>query len=240
MRAAWMVVAAAALAVAGCGGGAATTGTGGHAAGGGGSGGTGAGGGVGAGAGVGGNTGAAGEGGGGAAGAGANGGLPACQTVDVPAHTGDAGTCPSFLDTGALVNPEPLTAGDGGVILDGGAFEMPAGGTIADGDYDLVRLQTNVAGATRRTIRVFQSGGFIQWTGVLNASAPDDGGAIEFRYDSQGHTAGSTLFIDQILCEPVGNESYGYTATGDELVLFANAGSGIIGVDTYRRTCNRP
>jgi hypothetical protein len=228
ITAAWTVMAAA-LVVAGCGGGAATTGTGGHASGGGGPGGAGAGG----------HTGAAG-GGGGAAGAGASGGLPACQTVDVPPQTGDAGTCASFPDTGALVNPEPLTTGDGGVVLDGGAFEMPAGGTIADGDYDLVRLQTDVAGATRRTIRVFQSGGFIEWTGVLNAAAPDDGGAIEFLYDTQGHTAGSTLFIDQLRCEPVGNESYGYTATGDELVLFANSGSGIIGVDTYRRTCNRP
>jgi hypothetical protein len=230
MRAAWTVVAAA-LVVAVCGGGAASTGTGGHAAGGGGPGG--------AGAGVGGHTGAAG-GSGGAAGAGASGGLPACATVDAPPQTGDAGTCPSFLDTGALVNPELLTTGDGGVVLDGGAFETPAGGTIVDGDYDLVRLQTDVAGATRRTIRVFQSGGLIEWTGVLNAASPPDGGAIEFRYDSQGHTAGSTLVIDQILCEPVGNESYGYTATGDELVLFANTGSGIIGVDTYRRTCNRP
>jgi hypothetical protein len=228
MRAAWIVVAAA-LAVAGCGGGAGTTGTGGHAAGGAGPGG--------AGAGAGGHTGGAGSGG--AAGAGANGGLPACATVDAPPQTGDAGTCESFLDTGALVNPEPLTPGDGGVILDGGAFEMPAGGAIVDGDYDLVRLQTNVAGATRRTIRVFQNGGFIEWVGALNATAPD-GGAIEFLYDTHGHTAGSTLFIDQILCEPVGNESYGYTATGDELVLFANTSSGIIGVDTYRRTCNRP
>jgi hypothetical protein len=233
--AAWMVVAAT-LGIAGCGGGSSSAGTGGHGGSGGGPGSAGAG----AGAASGGQTGAAGGGGGATGGAaGANGGLPACETVDAPPQTGDAGTCEPFLNTGALVNEEPVTFVDGGVILDGGAFEMPAGGTIADGDYDLVRWQGNTAESTRRTIRVFQGGGFIEWIGVLNGLGPD-GGALEFRYDTRDHIVGSTLLLDQLLCETVGNRSYGYTASGDELVLFTNAGSDIIGVDTYRRTCRRP
>jgi hypothetical protein len=245
--AAWMVVVAATLGIAGCGGGSSSAGTGGH----GGGGGLGT---AGAGAASGGQRGAAGGGGatgggatgGGATGGGATGGgggangsLPACETVDAPPQTGDAGTCEPFLNTGALVNAEPVTFGDGGVILDGGAFERPAGGTIADGDYDLVRLQANGAKPTRRTIRIFENGRFIEWIGELDGTAPD-GGPADFRYDTRGHLAGSMLLIDQLLCETVGNQSYEYTATSAELVLFTNAGSDIIGIDTYRRTCARP
>ncbi|HEY4187217.1 MAG TPA: hypothetical protein VGP07_19225 [Polyangia bacterium] len=216
----------AALLVAGCGGGSSSTGTGGHGSGVGGSGGQ-----VGGASGV----------GGASATGGASGGVPACAVTTKPQDPG-TGVCNSITITGATVVPESVVGTSTGIVLDGGAFETPMGGTIADGDFDLVRWQDDITGSTRRTIRVFGGGTYIEWAGVDLAYFAD-GGELDFRYDTTEHVNGSSLVADSTDCTdgPAGDD-FTFTATGEELILFNTIGGtgSVSAVDTYRRTCARP
>lgn len=209
------------LVIAGCGGGSSPTGTGGH-------GGTGTGGQVG------------GAGGASATG-GTSGGLPTCAVTAEP-HDPDAGVCNSFAITGATIVPEPVVGTTNGITLDGGAVETPMGGTILDGDYDLVRWQDNITGSTRRTLRVFGGGTYLEWAGV-DVAYYADGGNLDFRYDATEHVTGTSLVVDHTDCtDGPAADDFGFTVAGDELILFNTIGGGgsVAAVDTYRRTCTRP
>ncbi len=218
------------LAVAGCGGGSSPPGTAGR----GGS----------AGATGGGAAGTAGAAGGAGAGsvAGTGGGLPACDVASQP-NDPDAGVCNTVTVTGAPIVAELVVGTYNGIYVDGGTVEMPAGGTILDGDYDLVRWQERETGlSTRRTMRVFGSGAFIEWAGVDLGSVLD-GGELNFRYNSSQHVMGTNLVVDHVDCTSGSSaDNYGFTVSGDLLALFNSTGGGgsVAAVDTYRRTCARP
>jgi hypothetical protein len=141
--------------------------------------------------------------------------------------------------------------GDGG-IDDGGVFEGPAGGTIRDGDYDVFLADGSLSsgscqasassGTTRRTIRVFGGGTYIEWAGT---NRPTTGSDTNFWYDTTVRASGHTLTFVSYDCGDVYTiTSYGYTASADEFTYFSysdNAdGAGYLQfVVRYRRTCWR-
>ena len=139
-----------------------------------------------------------------------------------------------------------FVAADGGVALDGGAMEEPSGGLMLDGDYDLVRYRHNAlsGGRTRRSLRFFDSGTFIEWlVGVETPNA--DGGvtADQVGIDTRQQPSAPTPFTVTITCgnpELLGPDiSFSYTATGDDLVLFTYSLGRLASVYTYRRACAR-
>jgi len=238
-----------AIAVAGCGGGGASGGMGGR----GGSPGQAGDGGAGAGGSGGGGQVGTGEGGGKAdGGAGQAGGLPRCAIQTRPADpvTGadaayaDPRThgCNTVEPGGAWITPEVFPWGDGGVPADGGVGERAAGGTVLDGDYDLIRLQLQASGGhrTRRTIRVFGGGTYIE-RGVLTENPSADGGVTGYWYDTT-EAPSATNFNSSSVCGAVASTD-AYTADGDLLTLFVFLDNidepSPIGIDTYRRTCTR-
>ncbi|HVV49206.1 MAG TPA: hypothetical protein VHO06_06090, partial [Polyangia bacterium] len=170
------------------------------------------------------------------------GALPACDVVTEP-HDPDAGVCNTVTADGATVAAELVVGTYNGIYVDGGAVEMPTGGTILDGDYDLVRWQELETGlTTRRTMRVFGAGAFIEWAGVDVGSALD-GGELNFRYNTSQHVMGTNLVVDREDCTNGASAvSYGFTVDGDVIALFNSAGGGgsVSSVDTYQRTCTRP
>jgi hypothetical protein len=193
--------------------------------------------------GLGGTGGVAGQGNGGAGGAGA---LPRCAvaTTTDAAPRDDAGNvvdCNAFGISGPWCQPEPFMGdGDAGVALDGGALEDPAGGTILDGDYDLIRYRTTFTTQTRRTIRIFGGVTYIQWAvGQENASV--DGGVAESRLDTAVASTGNTLEVLSVDCGNLSTKAYGFTVSGNDLTLFnIQSTSPLTGnVYTYRRTCSR-
>jgi hypothetical protein len=189
--------------------------------------------------------GAAGTSGTGAGGTGGGSGLPRCAVATRPQdHTNVDGAVPAMCNTvdfgGSWVTSEGAILGtDGTVTLDGGSPELPAGGTIADGDYDLVRETAGYT--TRRSIRVFGLATYIEWV-IENQDSSQDGGVIDVRFDTSAQATGTTLAIS-ITCGDVNVTSgYGYTAAGDQLTLFYEGnppGPMIFSVFVYRRTCAR-
>jgi hypothetical protein len=218
------------LIVAGCGGGASSSGTGGQ----GGGGATGAGG----------SAGVTGAGGAAATGgAGGSGPLPTCAILALPAT--DGGACTALVAAGPLVTSVRVVDNfQSGVVEDGGVQVQPEGGAILDGDYDLVRWENTTAGRqTRRTIRVFGAGSYVEWdAAVMNG----DAGFLDYRYDTQNAISGHTFAFASVFCSSgLAVLSYGYTVTGDDLVFFDYTGlldgnGDVSSVDTYRRTCTRP
>ena len=258
MRRAWMAVAAT-LVVAGCGGGSSSSaGTGGHTAGGGGSGGAGAGGtgGAGADSGTGGHGGAVGGGGVGAGGSVATGGgsgaLPTCAIVARPSDPDGginaiADTCNSLAVPATSISATGLAPIDGGVVLDGGVMESPAGGTVLDGDYELVRWMNdpdNGETITQRALRVFEGGAYIEWA----VKQPDQvvGYTDNLRYNTRATVSGHTMTFSFTCGVGVIMPSYDYTASGGLLAFFAYGEDyttgqyGYLSLDTYQRTCTRP
>jgi hypothetical protein len=247
------MVVAATLVIAGCGGGSSATGTGGHAAGQGGSGGSG-------GAGATGSAGSPGVGGSHAAGGsvatgGASGALPTCAIVAQPPDP-DAGygisatadTCNSLTVPATSISATGLAPIDGGVVLDGGVIESPAGGTILDGDYQMVRWMNNPDDGetiTQRAIRVFEGGAYIEWA----FKQPDQvtvGSTDNVRYDTRATVSGHTMTFSVTCGGGVLMPNYDYTASGDLLAFFVYAEDyttgeyGYLSLDTYQRTCTRP
>jgi hypothetical protein len=151
--------------------------------------------------------------------------------------------CNQVEATGAWCDGEAFTSDDGGVVDDdGGAIEGPAGGALTDGDYDLIRYRTSPGGdRTRRTLRVLNCATLIEW-----AIDYDDGstGLTTIRADTTVNPSGNVLNIVAVTCVSANSTfnttSYGYTASGDELVLFyTNAAGTLANVYTYQRTCTR-
>jgi hypothetical protein len=185
----------------------------------------------------------------GGGGAGGSGNLPKCAIVARPADPdgGDpmGATCNSIVLTAPTLMPEPFLNGpDGGVSVDGGPEEGPAGGTILDGDYRLVRFQNNGLASTQRQLRVFGGGTYIEW--AVHQSAPTsavEAGVVELRFDTTGTNANGALTLT-LTCGGVSLPNFFYTAAGNALVLFDvgqnNIGrAAVLSVDSFERTCAR-
>jgi hypothetical protein len=105
---------------------------------------------------------------------------------------------------------------------------------LVDGDYDLVGVAW-ANGSTRRTIRLFASGTFIEWA-IDDGTPGTDAGLEHFRIDSPVTATGHTLQVTSSSCIGTLSDSFGYTATGDQLQLFNFEASALF---TYQRTCVR-
>jgi len=127
-------------------------------------------------------------------------------------------------------------------VLDGGVKVTPAGGTIQDGDYDLIRWQNlNGGGLTYRTLRVFDGGTYIEWA-FHQMDATYDGGFQNLKFNTTPTTTGHTMTYAYSCGSDVGIRGFEYTADGNDLLLFdTSAGyqGAVDSVDTYRRTCGR-
>jgi hypothetical protein len=139
-----------------------------------------------------------------------------------------------------------------GGVADGGTFDGPTGGAIHDGDYDLVSADTSLSsgtcpadysgGTTRRRIRVFGGGTYIEWA---YANSGGSGGDAGLSYDTTVQAAGHTLTFASFDCSSsFGVSSYGYTASSGDFTYFAYSGGAdgsgdLQTVVRYRRTCWR-
>ncbi len=193
-----------------------------------------------------------GDGGAADGGVGQTGGLPPCAIQarpKDPLNGIDGGSldprlndCNSIEPSGPWVTPEVFPWGDGGVPPNAGPGARAAGGVVLDGDYDLIRLQLAASSPyrTRRTIRVFGGGTYIE-RGVFIEDPNADGGVQKIRYDTAEAPAGSN-FNSQSVCDYVITND-AYTADSDLLTLFVFFNTtddpSPIGIDTYRRTCTR-
>jgi len=163
-------------------------------------------------------------------------------------------SCSSINLDGAWVTSECFVMVNGGWQQDGGGSPVvvPEGGTIRDGDYDMVRwLGSNSTGeclpvtgvsSTNRRIRIFGGGTFIEWAAMNRDTA---GNESNFWYNTTNSVSGHTLMN---VGQPCGGAtlpgSYGYTASGDDFTYFRYSGgmdgSGdLTTVVTYHRTCRR-
>jgi hypothetical protein len=190
----------------------------------------------------------------GTAGAGGDGsGLPACAITARPQPIdAGSGVCNSIVLDGPWINRGCFDRqGDGGVA-DGGTFDGPTGGAIRDGDYELVSADNSLSGGpcpadynggmTRRRIRVFGGGTYIEWAYTNRDTSGTD---TNVWYDTTVQAAGHTLTFVSFDCgESFGVTSYGYTASGGDFSYFAYSGSAdgagdLQTVVRYRRTCWR-
>ncbi|HMF41199.1 MAG TPA: hypothetical protein VKQ32_10905 [Polyangia bacterium] len=189
--------------------------------------------------------------GGGSGSAGTGGGLPACAIASRPDDPlnpdgGIATGCNTAAFGADWVSPEAFVANDAGVALDGGATEEPLGGSMLDGDYDLVRFRTMSTGGgrTRRSLRFFDGGTFIEWL-VGQETSIGDGGVMtgQVAINTRQQPSAPAPFGVTIICgnpELIGPDfTYSYTVTGDELVLFNYYMGRLVNVYTYRRACSR-
>ncbi|HLK90036.1 MAG TPA: hypothetical protein VKZ18_09080 [Polyangia bacterium] len=177
-------------------------------------------------------------------------GLPACSIVTRPqdpsngSTSSTSGTCNTLPLSGGPVEPGPLLPVDAGVLGDGGTIETPVGGQILDGDYEFVGwLDNSLEGPSRRELRVFGGGTYIEWAASISGTGPG-GSEVVIRYDTTVSTAGHTLtFVSYDCGNDVANGNFAYSASGDQLVFFdsdPNPPGTLFAVDTYRRTCTRP
>jgi hypothetical protein len=187
-------------------------------------------------------------------GGGQSGDLPLCAIQTRPAdpvddpgadggyHDPRTHVCNTIEPSGAWVTPDVFPWGDGGVPADGGSGQLAQGGIIFDGDYDLIGLglPTATAHRTRRTLRVFEGGAYIE-RGVLIENPNADGGLNEYWYNTVEAPSGAN-FNSRSVCGGVAATD-AYTADGDLLTLFVYLDStsdpSPIGIDRYRRTCAR-
>jgi hypothetical protein len=187
-------------------------------------------------------------------GGGTSGGLPACAVVTRPDEpdaglTEEAalsGLCNSISLTGVpVVDTTMISAVDGGIELDGGAFEGPTGGSILDGDYEMTSWMGTGPGSTQRAIRVFGGGTHIEWA-VQQPDVNQDGGVLDIRYDSTAVIDGHTLTFTYVCGGGIDIPSFDYAASGNQLTFFDFSQTVISGVyayvsvDAYQRTCARP
>jgi hypothetical protein len=143
---------------------------------------------------------------------------------------------------GDWVTAAPFQDVDGGALLDGGAVESPQGGTIRDGDYNLVGY-LYVAGGyqTRRTIRVFGEGAYIEWRSESEAIGAD-AGIPDIRFDTSASPSAGKLTSLTVTCAVgLSLDDYAFTAAGDRLDIFAfrSGTSTLDDIYTYQRTCAR-
>lgn len=86
-------------------------------------------------------------------------------TCPVGERTPDIGDCTEFANTAAsILSERAVYDGDAGIFLPGGQLATPAGGTLIDGDYELVRAVWGTSSQhTQRTIRLFGAGTYSEW-----------------------------------------------------------------------------
>ena len=169
----------------------------------------------------------------------------------VSSHAGyvDGGTqdtCVDALDFGgARLAPERFSVSANGCVTSdaAAAAEGPEGGMLADGDYDLVRFRSNIFDdqQSRRTLRIFDGGTYIEWVVENEDPSAPDGGFDQFRYDTAIDVSGNTLNVHHTCGPVIPTATYGFTAAGDQLTLFNyRDGSGPLdSIYTYQRTCSR-
>jgi hypothetical protein len=170
-----------------------------------------------------------GGGSGGVTGGGGSTGLPACPVQQTLSFT----DCSDFDITGDWVTAERAVIGDGGIYLPGGELVMPMGGTIASGDYDLVKSAAGGGLRTRRTMRVFDNGAYIAWA-VDNDGGNADAGVTHYRVNATTTVANTVIRVDQTNCGSI--SSYSYTVSGQQLLLFYFSAPAL---STYQQRCTR-
>ena len=123
---------------------------------------------------------------------------------------------------------------------------------IRDGDYDVVGADTSLSngqcppnyssGTTRRHLRVFGGGTYIQWAAANRGGSSVD---TSLWYDTTMRAAGHTLtFVSYDCGDNFQIVSYGYTASDADFTYFAYSGNAdgagyLQTVVRYRRTCWR-
>jgi len=160
---------------------------------------------------------------------------PACAVGE---RTPDITDCTEFANTAASVLSErAVYDGDAGIYLPGGELATPAGGTLIDGDYELIRAVWGTTPQhTQRTIRLFASGTYMEWVVDQDSTAAEaDGGVIHYRINAAFTKSGNTLTVAQVNCGNL-NGPYDYTASGDQLILFNYFADGYF---VFKRTCVR-
>jgi hypothetical protein len=160
----------------------------------------------------------------------------ASSTCAVPTRTPNLEDCTEFAPTGAVITPDRAVAGDGGIYLPGGELALPAGGTLIDGDYDLVRaVWGTTMRKTQRTIRISNGGTFFEW--VIDQDDPQSTGVImHYRFNTTMSVSGTTISTIAIGCGGTLTDMFGFTAAGDELSLFNLNFEGLF---VYKRNCRR-
>jgi hypothetical protein len=145
--------------------------------------------------------------------------------------------------SGPLCKPERFAVTDGGAVEeDGGALPAPAGGTIVDGDYQLVRYLSDVSGVppTRRSIAIYSGGTYVEWAADELATSTTSGADEVLRLNTTMSASGSIWTVAGVNCGSLGTTQYLYTASGTELDLYDVDASGVVqNIYTYQRTCSR-
>ncbi len=162
---------------------------------------------------------------------------PATGSCALPEKGATPTDCTDFTAAGAFCAPERGIAGDGGIYVPGGDFVVPTGGTIVDGDYDLVHAYGSInAYPDRRTLRIFDAGGYIEWS-IDYQNPPSDGGITHYRFNTMGSPSGGSLGKLTTTCIPSAfPDGLDYSANGTELDiidLYAQA------LFVYQRRCTR-
>jgi hypothetical protein len=158
-------------------------------------------------------------------------GLPIC---DVGPQAPSLTDCSDFTITGSWVTSDRAVLGDGGIYLPGGELVTPMGGTIPNGDYDLIKSDwSSEMTRTRRSIRVFEHGAFIAWA-VDNDEGPMDAGATHYRINSMGTVAENVIQVTQYNCGIISN--YSFTVSGQQLLMFNLTADALF---TYQQRCTR-
>jgi hypothetical protein len=184
-------------------------------------------------------TGTAGAGGSAVGGSGGSGGAGTCAITTRPADPVNTSgpTCNTVAFGADWVVADPLDPGDGGAVA------QPGGGSIIDGDYDLVSFRSSNFGTrrTRRSIRVFDGATYIEWRIDQDDITPD-AGVVNYVFDSTSMVSGTDLAMVSVTCgDNAFSSRFGYTAAGSDLLLFQyNSSAGDLqNIFTYRRSCAR-
>jgi hypothetical protein len=156
----------------------------------------------------------------------------------------DAGTTISDLCDFQACSPETFVPdGDGGLTLDGGAMQGAAGGTLVDGDYQLVVYRSNLAnvGATKRAIALYAGATYVEWASAGAGSAASGGGQVLRLNTTMSATGDPAVWkVVTVNCGSLAATSYGYTASGTELDLYERGADGVLqNLYIYQRTCSR-
>ncbi len=158
-------------------------------------------------------------------------------TCAIPEQTPNPSDCTDFTPAGSYCMVQRGIKGDGGIYLPGGDLFVPAGGALIDGDYDLVQYYGGIySQPTRRTIRLFNAGTYIEWS-IDNDNPPSDGGVTHYRFNSAQTPAGTSLGNLKGTCIPnVSGSEFGYSATGDQLEIIDFYAESLF---VYQRRCTR-
>jgi hypothetical protein len=158
-------------------------------------------------------------------------------TCAIPEETPNPTDCTDFTASGDYCTVQRGIQGDGGIYLPGGDLFVPTGGTLIDGDYDLVQFYGGIYNQpTRRTIRLFNSGTYMEWS-VDDDNPPTDGGVTHYRFNTTETPSGTSLGDLKSTCIPnaFGGE-LGYSANGDQLEIIDFYSEQLF---VYQRRCTR-